>query len=185
MTGAAVATYSPPNNLVKVSYGPWEAREMRLTWDKVSALWDMLCRHKTLFSDLTRGDVGNYVRLLIQPHTYWLEICDENDLVGIIYFDSFDEVVDIRGHMVFFDRKPAEKVELCRLVVQYMFENFAINRITVPVPALYHATARLMKKLGLTHEGTMRDKMLIGGRWHDVLIFGITRREVLDAVSTG
>ena len=100
-------------------------------------------------------------------------------MVGIVWFGDMDQVVDCTAHMVFFDRQPAEKLELCRTLMQWMFDQFPLHRITVTPPAIYHATIRLLEKLGFTKEGCKREAVLLGGKWNDQLIFGITRKEAL------
>ena len=156
----------------------WSVREVELTPEKVKALWEMLQRYKTLFSDLTRNDIDNFVRVITAQNSMWFEVVDYDVIVGIIWFGDMWQVTDCNAHMVFFDRRPAEKVDLCRAVVRWMFDNFPLRRITVSPPAIYHATLRLLEKIGFKQEGRKRDAVLLGGKWNDQIIFGILRQEV-------
>lgn len=156
----------------------WSVREMELTPEKAEAIWSMLQRYRTLFSDLTRGDVANFVQVLTAPHTMWFEVVDHNVIIGIIWFGDLWKVTDCSAHMVFFDRRPAEKAELCRELVKWMFKKFPLRRITVMPPAIYHATLRLLQKIGFKQEGCIRSAILLGGKWNDQMIFGILRDEV-------
>jgi RimJ/RimL family protein N-acetyltransferase len=156
----------------------WEVDHLRLSWEKVDQLWQMLRKRKTLFSDLTRDDFLNFVQAISSPNSVWLEVREQGVVVGLIYFSEMHKVVDCTGHMVFFDRRPAEKLDLCRAVVKWMFDSFPLHRMTVTPPVVYHATSRLLGRLGFTREGSMRQAVLLGGKWIDQLIFGITREEV-------
>lgn len=156
----------------------WSVREVELTVEKTKALWEMLQRYKTLFSDLTRSDQENFVRVITAPHTMWFEIIDYDVIVGIIWFGDLWQVTDCTAHMVFFDRRPAEKIDLCKAVVRWMFDNFPLRRMSVTPPKIYHATVRLLEKIGFRQEGCKRDAVLLGGKWNDQLMFGILRHEV-------
>lgn len=157
----------------------WAVREMELTPYKLDALWNMLQRYKTLFSDFTRADPANFINVISAPHTMWFEIVEYDAVVGIVWFGELHQMVDCTAHMVFFDRAPAEKINVCRTLMQWMFDNFPLRRMTVTPPEIYHATSRLLLKLGFTLEGRKREAFLIGGKWNDQLIYGITRQEAL------
>ena len=130
--------------------------------------------------------MDNFVRLLVQPQSFWIEIVnDEGEIVGVVYLDDFGDVVDVTVHLVFFDRQPAEKLELCKAIMLYVFGNFPVNRITAPTPDIYHASKRLLGRLGFTLEGTQREKVLMGGNWINMALYGITRREVLNGIPSG
>lgn len=172
-----------PDKLFTV--GDYDVAEMELTWEKVSALWERIQEYKTIFSDLTAGNFDNFVRLLIQPHTYWVEISSNGTLNGIIYFERMESTVEAFAHLLFFDRKPAEKVEVCNHLIDFMFDNFPLNRITAEVPQMYYGVLRLLEKLQFTREGVRRRAVLIGGRWNNIVIMGITRSEVTNVVSVG
>lgn len=157
----------------------WEVSDMTLNHEKILALWKLLQRHRTLFSDLTWCDVDNFVRSLMSSNTIWLEVREAGTVVGVIWFDELHTVTDAIAHLVFFDRMPTEKVDLCKAVIRWMFERFPLHRLTVTPPAIYFMTVKLLKRLGFTQEGRKREAVLIGGEWRDQLIFGITRNEVM------
>lgn len=159
--------------------GPLRVRQLSLDWQKLDEIWRRLNRFRTLFSDLTRGDVDNYLRFVTLPGTLWLEIVNETDeLVGLITVEDLHQITDAQAHVVYFDRSVADKEELGKKVLQWLFENFPLKRLTVRVPSIYYATVRHVKTLGFQQEGRLRSAVLIGGRWVDVLIFGVLREEV-------
>lgn len=156
----------------------WTVRECELTPHKVDALWDQLQKYSTLFSDITKGDKSNFIRAITAPHTMWFEVVEYDVIIGIIWFGDLHQVTDCVAHMVFFDRQPAEKLEVCRAVVRWMFDNFPLRRMSVTPPAIYHATVRLLEKIGFKREGCKRDAVLLGGKWNRQLLYGILRHEV-------
>ena len=159
------------------SVDKWSVNEMVLSHEKVGILWQMLQRYRTLFSDLTRADQNNFVRVITLPGSMWFEVRERDTIVGIIWFGDMDQMVDCTAHMMFFDRQPAEKVGVCRGMVKWMFGNFPLHRITVTVPTIYHATIRLLERIGMKYEGRKREAALMGGKWNDMMIYGITRSE--------
>ena len=161
-----------------VQVDKWTIHEMELSKEKVSALWEILQRYKTIFSDITKMDPGNFVQAITSPESMWFEVREHDILIGIIWFGDMHQVVDCTAQMVFFDRRPAEKLEVCRAMMKWMFRSFPIHRITVTPPAIYHAVIRLLEKLGFKREGCKREAVLMGGKWNDQLIYGLTRTEV-------
>lgn len=158
--------------------GRWEVRHMTVTPQKATLLWDMMQRHRTLFSDITRDDHQNFINALLSPNAMWFEVWEYDVIVGVIWFQGLQNIVDCEAHLVFFDRRPTEKTELCRRMVAWMFENTALHRITVTPPVIYKRTIKLLGSLGFSYEGRRREALLMGGNWIDQLIYGITREEV-------
>ncbi|HEY6022389.1 MAG TPA: GNAT family protein [Candidatus Paceibacterota bacterium] len=163
-----------------VTYGKWAVREMVLSWEKIDIFWEQLNKHKTIFSDITRGDKDNYMRALTAPNSLWLEFWDEetHEIIGLAWVAEMEMVIDAVLHMVFFDRMAAEKLPLYKLLLKWLFDSYPLHRVSVTPPAMYGATCRLLERIGFKREGTKREAMLIGNRWNDVRIYGITRHEV-------
>lgn len=155
----------------------WTVREMELTPEKLATLWQMLQRYKTLFSDMTRDDPELFYHTVVAKDTMWFEVVEYDVIVGIIWFGEMWQVTDCTAHMVFFDRKPSEKVDVCREMIRWMFNSFPLQRITVEPPLIYHATIRLLERLGMTREGIKRQSVLLGGKWNDQVIYSILRSE--------
>ncbi len=101
---------------VVVAEGRYEVRMMPLTWPRVFSLWDKLRRFRTLFSDLTQGDLKNFVAYLVNKDTMWLEINEGDRLAGIVVLEDLSKVIDAEAHVLFMDRELANKVPICRLL---------------------------------------------------------------------
>lgn len=151
-----------------------------MTLDKIRWLWSETGRYRTLFNDLTRGDVNNFYTVMTLPDSFWLDILDDQDhLVGMIYWTDLAQMIDANAHMMFFDRKPAEKVELCKAVAKWFFSYFPqCNRMTATLPEIYHVTIRLTRKIGFIEEGRKRKSQLMGGRFIDEVILGLLASEI-------
>jgi len=149
-----------------------------MTRPELISLWSQLRRFRTLFSDLTRGDLGNFIRYVISGDTFWLEILDGKERVGIVMLDGVSRLVEAEAHVLFLDSELMKKVPVCRATMAWLFDNFPFHRLTVQVPQRYFATLRLVEAIGFKREGRKRQATLLNGKWHDNYLFGIVRSEV-------
>lgn len=156
----------------------WVVREVRLTQPKIDTMWELIQRHRSLFSDITRGNKGALLSILNDQSSMWFEIIEADVIVGFVYFNELHQVTDCNAHMVFLDRRPAEKAAVCRQLTKWMFQKFPLHRMTVTPPVIYYGTVRLVERIGFRREGTKRESVLMGGRWLDQAMLGITRAEV-------
>lgn len=156
----------------------WDVYQLELTPEKLDNMWATFQKYKSLFSDHNRNDKEGWIQYLLSPDTYWLEIKEGDMSVGLIYFEGFSKGIEIIGHMVYYDRKPAEKLEVTRGILGFMFENFPIQRIVVEIPEMYRATDRLLIRLGFRKEGKKRQAVLLGGTWKDTFLYGLLRSDL-------
>jgi len=172
---------SLPHSVV-ITAGKYYAQPFILDQWKARWLWEKMSAYRTLFSDLTRGDIDNFVNLLILPHTFWLEIrsTERNQIVGIIYINDVHTLSQAVCHVVFFDRNLRDKDDICRRCLEVMFKLFNFRRLNATIPAIYHATLRLAERVGFVREGVRRESVLIGGNWIDEVEFGILYSEVFN-----
>lgn len=176
--------YKPGEDPLLVS-GKYVVYELVLTAEKIGVLWALISRFKTLFSDLTRGDLGNFVRYITDKDSIWLEVHESNKLVGIVCLTNMYKIVDTDAHIIFFTIELSDKVDVCKAIMRWAFTKFPLQRVSVDVPAIYHRTKRLVRRIGLKFEGTRRRSVLIGGHWLDVELYGIIRTEALSVVPNG
>ena len=155
----------------------WTVQDMTLTPEKIKQVWKMLKRQRTLFSDLTTNDVSNFVNVITAPNSIWFEVREHGAIVGLVFFSDLHQIVDCTAHMVFFDRNIMEKQKVCVMLIQWMFREFPLQRMSVTPPRLYKKTIHLLKTIGFQQEGLKRRASLIGGRWWDQAMFGLTRAE--------
>jgi RimJ/RimL family protein N-acetyltransferase len=162
-----------------LKHGQWTVREMILSLEKIRWLWTECNKYRSLFSDFTRGHVDNFVALLMNGGTFWMEVVNEQGtIVGVIYLTDLRQIIDYGVHIIFFDCKLSEKVPLCKVVAKWIFDEFPCHRLTAIIPGKYYTTLRFIRKLGFVEEGRKRQSQLMSSRWDDEVIFGLLRSEV-------
>lgn len=158
-----------------LEHGKWKVYELVLTIDKLAWIWNEMNKHRSLFSDLTRGKPDILYNVLSQQDTLWLDIREGEATVGIIYWTGMAKMVDADLHVIFFDMKLSEKVPLCQEIGKWFFQTCPeFYRMTATLPSIYGATIRLAKKIGFKQEGKKRKSQMFGGKLVDEYIFGLT-----------
>lgn len=165
-------------NILVVDHPPFQVFEMELHLPKLEWLWNSMCACRTLFSDLTRGDFNNFMALVTNHDSYWLDVRKDGKSIGVIYFTDLHLVTECYAHIVFFDRNLGEKTELCKSVIKWAFAKFRVQRISAAIPEIYFATTVLAKKAGFKKEGVRRQVYLMGGKWVNEVMLGIIRGDV-------
>lgn len=67
--------------------------------------------------------------------------------------------------------------EATRLLSKTAFENLPINRIEILTAIENTASQKVAEKAGATREGVLRNRLLIGGRIHDAVMFSFIRED--------
>lgn len=67
--------------------------------------------------------------------------------------------------------------EAVRAVLQFGFERMKLNRIEARLIPDNVASVRLLEKVGMTHEGTLRDEYYIDGKFSDTGVYAMLYRE--------
>ncbi|MBK7420858.1 MAG: GNAT family protein [Nitrospira sp.] len=70
--------------------------------------------------------------------------------------------------------------EAVRAVIDYGFTRLSLHRIYAPHFHNNPASGRVLRKIGMTYEGRMREHYIRFGRFVDVEIYGILREEFLN-----
>jgi len=160
--------------------GVYSVYVMEMTLGKAKWLWTEMNKYRTLWNDFTRGDFDSWFNILVSRDSFWLEVWNETEIIGVIYWTDMAQIVDCEMHGMFFDRELASKVELCREVGKWFFTYFPeVHRMTTITPAIYHATIRLLRRVGFREEGRKREVWLMNGNWIDQIISGLLASEVL------
>jgi [ribosomal protein S5]-alanine N-acetyltransferase len=69
--------------------------------------------------------------------------------------------------------------EAARCVVQFGFEQLQLNRIAAAAMRRNRASTRVMEKVGLQYEGTLRQDILHWGTFEDIDQYGLLRSDFL------
>lgn len=152
---------------------------MVLTPGKAEALWEIVSKFKTLFTDFTEGSFETWGAMLLDADTIWIEICEGDRLACMAVFKGMSaSMFDVECHFFALDRMPAEKVDACKAIIPWVFRQYPmLHRITMKPPTMYYAAIRLAERIGFIHEGVMRETMPIRGRWANQKIMSILRSE--------
>jgi ribosomal-protein-serine acetyltransferase len=63
------------------------------------------------------------------------------------------------------------------MLTSYLFESLGLNRVEVQASTMNAASNAVIRKLGYTQEGILRQAMLIGDTFHDLFTYGLLRDE--------
>ncbi len=115
------------------------------------------------------------------------------DPLGIAFKDTPAEVLgcigarwdsesDRRMEMGYWLAEPAwgrgVATEAAAALVRYVFDNHPVQRLQARVFAGNDASARVLAKVGLRYEGTLRAGALVKGRFRDVMMFALLRTDL-------
>ena len=104
---------------------------------------------------------------------------NRKQLIGMIGLDLTEE--HCRAEFGFWIGKPywnrGYGTEAAEAVLRYGFETLRLNRIWAAHFGSNPASGRVMKKLGMTYEGTWRQHVLKWGTFEDLCSYGILREE--------
>jgi len=67
--------------------------------------------------------------------------------------------------------------EAIKLAIGYGFKRLKLHRIQLIVLDFNKRARHTYRKLGFVEEGVQREARLVGGRWHDVIMMGMLKKE--------
>jgi ribosomal-protein-serine acetyltransferase len=67
--------------------------------------------------------------------------------------------------------------DACRAVVTHLFHELELHRVEIRCAVENARSAAIAKRLGFALEGTLREAQLAGGRYRDLLVFGMLRQD--------
>lgn len=100
-------------------------------------------------------------------------------MIGLYQIDHKDQKAEIGSTMIA-ERSMQGKglaAEMVQIVLTYAFEDVNLNRIYAYAVDYNVASIRVKEKCGFRLEGTLREGHYANGRFHDVLLYAITRKE--------
>lgn len=151
---------------------------MVLTPGKAEALFEIITKFKTLFTDFSQNSYPTWVAMITDPDSIWVEVCEGQRLAGLGTFKGMSQLLECECHFFALDRQPAEKAAAWRKILEWVFVQYPLlHRVNMNPPTIYYAAIRTALKIGFVHEGTRRETVLIRGRWTDQTVMSILRRE--------
>lgn len=67
--------------------------------------------------------------------------------------------------------------EAARMLIDHLFKNTEIERVEARCKTFNIASARVMEKVGMTYEGTLRSHTFYNGMYYDMKFYSILRSE--------
>ena len=67
--------------------------------------------------------------------------------------------------------------DACRAVLTHLFRELELHRVEIRCATGNARSAAIAKRLGFTLDGTLREAQLVGGRYHDLLVYGMLRQD--------
>ena len=67
--------------------------------------------------------------------------------------------------------------DACRAMTTHLFEERGLNRVEICCAAGNVKSQAIPRRLGFAHEGTLREADFSGGSFHDLLVFGMLKRD--------
>jgi RimJ/RimL family protein N-acetyltransferase len=132
---------------------------------------------ESLQVDLNPGDQGG---------RFAIELLDSGKVIGTIryyavslaqQFVSFYEI----GYAItdLSERRKGYATEACALLIDYVFDTFAVRRIGASTLGANEPSARLLESLGFVHEGSIRQAVYNQSTddWTDYFWYGLLREE--------
>ena len=122
--------------------------------------------------------------LTFRPRHYvpWaIEERKSRRLIGMINYhrrDLREKRVDV-GWLILPDRQgKGLMTEAARALLRHLFDDLGVHKVEALIRADNKPSAALAKRLGFRLEGgPIRDRWLVGGRWHSVMLYGLITGE--------
>ncbi|SEK24739.1 GNAT family N-acetyltransferase [Paenibacillus sp. OK003] len=113
---------------------------------------------------------------------------DTNKLIGrtgFVSIDEFHKKTEIGFALSNDFWKMGIITEATKPIIRYGFEELELNRIEGRCNFENFGSEKVMNKLGMTFEGTLREQLNIKGKYTDQKMFSILRREYVSSFEEG
>lgn len=72
-------------------------------------------------------------------------------------------------------------LEVARVIIDFSWQQMNLNRLEVNMVQGNVALMKIMEQLGFKHEGIFRQRLRKGGKYYDVHLYGLLRKEYIDS----
>ena len=133
--------------------------------------------------DETRHFVENIILNSTSSKSYIIEERESNTAIGVMSLINIDTknrnaecIIDI-GEKEYWGK--GYGTEALKTLLEYAFLELNLHRVSLRVFSLNEKAIRIYDKLGFMKEGVMRESLYRNGKWHDIIIMGVLKREYL------
>lgn len=153
-------------------------RDFPLSLNNIQALYARASRFPTLFGQESPKNFSDFLKILmheeeksIRPNGLMWVV---DDLIGIFYLADIEPGTDANIHFSFFDQRLRGRLDMCRRMVQIVFESFRFRRLSIELPEYIRGNTPLfVEQIGFQREGCKRQATTFASRWFDVRIYGM------------
>jgi ribosomal-protein-alanine N-acetyltransferase len=104
-----------------------------------------------------------------------------NTPIGFLRFNYIDKYSgNVWLRMIIGDRKAQGKgyaYEAMMIYLKWLFTKLRIHRVTLECYSTNTRAIRFYRKIGFKKEGILREAVFINGKYHDIISFGILKKE--------
>jgi len=145
--------------------------------DRVTSWLSFDSRSPAATADMITGTIE---RARQEPRTeYYLAVSDETDaLIGFARLGFAGVKAAKLGYAIRADRwGKGYATDACRTMIAFGFTELGLHRISAAIGPDNAASIAVVRKLGMTHEGRLRDHVFTNGKWRDSDLFAILAHE--------
>ena len=139
-------------------------------------LWDS---HASLRQ--TKQFLKRIIEKYLDGNLAWaITLKDSGEFIGMIDFTTLDRTAGIAEIAYAISDVYWGKgiiTEATQIVIDYSFNELHLERISARCFAENIGSERVMQKVGMTHEGTLRKAIYKNGAYHDMKIYAILRED--------
>ena len=105
----------------------------------------------------------------------------DNTPIGFLRFNFIDKSSgNVWLRMIIGNRKAQGKGyarEALQCYIKWMFDKLGIHRITLECYSTNTRAIRFYRKMGFRKEGILREAVLLNGKYHDIISFGMIKKD--------
>ncbi|MCM3711765.1 GNAT family N-acetyltransferase [Sporosarcina luteola] len=154
------------------------------SWRNDLAVMNTTSTSLDLYSlDETRHFVENIILNSTSSKSYIIEESEGNTAIGVTSLINIDSknrnaecIIDI-GEKEFWGK--GYGTEALKMLLEYSFLELNLHRVSLRVFSLNKRAIHIYNKLGFIKEGVVRESLYRNGKWHDIIIMGVLKREYL------
>lgn len=133
-------------------------------------------------------DARTYIRTVLEsyeksePTSYVIILKDSNELIGGIGFhhqDTSSHKVEIGYALAPWQWHNGYMTEAALIFIDHIFRSTELQRLEARCKSVNTASERVMQRLGMIYEGTLRHNQLQNGIYYDTKVYSILRDEWL------
>ena len=163
----------------------------RLTMQDAQDIFDyssdpQVAKHVLWDAHQSIAESKNYLRYMLrkyrlgEPSSWGIELIEEKRIIGTIGFmwhsaENNSAEVGYSLSRAYWNR--GIMTEALSAVIRYGFDRLGFNRIEAQHETENPASGAVMRKVGMRHEGTLRGRLYNKGRYVDVDLYSILRKD--------